>query len=65
MGAWVVSENSKQKKFQNVSLNYFGSHSENSLENLPYITVAVAIGSSKIELEKFIKIFKKNYIKIL
>ena len=57
MGARVVSKESKQKKFQDLILNKFGSHSEQSDQFLPYLTIAVAIGSKWKELQNFIKIF--------
>ncbi len=65
MGAWVVTESKEVKKFQNVTLKNFGSHSDKSSNILPYVTLAVAIGSRETELKDFLKTFKKSYLKLV
>ena len=56
MGARVVSKNTQ--KVEGIQFSNYGSHTEN-YPDLPYITVAAAIGSTRQEIDEFLDILKK------
>ncbi len=64
MGARVVIKNENAKKIGNHEFKNYGGHTDDYPELFPYITLAVAIGSTRTELENFIIKFKKTYQEI-
>lgn len=61
----MVTRNKEEKSIEGVKFQNFGAHIEGDYEGLPYLTVAVAIGTRREELDKFLQIFPKMYRKVL
>lgn len=59
MGSRVLTKKEK-KKFCGIEFSNYGSHIENYSE-LPYMTVACAIGMKKEEIDEFIKKLEESF----
>ena len=65
MGARICKKKIDKKKIGNKEFENYGGHINGDYKGFPYVTIAVAIGSSREELEYFLKSFCKTYDKYL
>ena len=65
MGARVICRNEKKSKLDEYEFENFGGHINGDYQGLPYMTVAVVIGTSRSEIDEFLSLFCKIYDKML